>query len=132
MKITYFSSSDTTRKPFSDERNEGIEAVPVLLRQLKARGYDVEFVDISNLSEKDRFEFYVRVIPPAVYKHYEIKKMLGTNRHSACWFGAEVPALLVTEADSVGDTYPHRIGNRITTIHGFLAALLVARAAQSN
>jgi hypothetical protein len=34
--------------------------------------------------------------------------MLGTNRRSTCFFGAEVPALLVTDADLVGDTYPHR------------------------
>ena len=132
MKIRYFWSSDATRKPFSDERNQGIEAVPGLLTELKAKDYDVEFVDISNLTESNRIESYARVTAPAVYSHYEVKKMLGTNRHSACWFGAEVPALLVTDADSVGDTYPHRKGNRITTIYGFLTGLLAARSLAST
>jgi len=50
--------------------------------------------------------------------------MLGTNRHSGCFFGAEVPALLVTNADSPGDTYSHRKGNRIVAIRSFLTELL--------
>lgn len=103
--------------------NESIEAVPHLLEELRARGCDVEFVDTANMTEKQRFECYLRVTLPAVYKRYEVKKVLGTNRHSACWFGAEVPALFVTNTDSVGDTYPHRKGNRITTIHNFLVGL---------
>jgi len=124
MKMIYFSSPDLNRKPFSGERNEGIEAVPGLLRQLKEMSLEVEFVDVSNLADNDRFKAYMRVIWPAVHKHYEIKKMFGTNRRSACWFGAEVPALLVIDADPVGDTYPHRKGNRITTIHDFLNGFL--------
>jgi hypothetical protein len=129
MKLVYFSSSDLDRKPFSGERNEGIEAVPGLLKQLEAMCVDVEFVDVSNLTDSERFKAYMRVIWPAVHKHYEIKKMFGTNRHSACWFGAEVPALLVIDADPVGDTYPHRKGNRITTIHDFLNGLLATLGA---
>jgi hypothetical protein len=124
MKLSYFWSSDEARKPIPGERNEGIEAVPGLLSQLAARGADVEFVDTAQLTEKARIESYSRVVVPAVYRHYELKRMLGTNRHSGCLFGAEVPALLVTNTDSAGDTYPHRKGNRITTIHSFLADLL--------
>jgi menaquinone-dependent protoporphyrinogen IX oxidase len=124
MKLSYFWSSDEARKPIPGERNEGIEAVPGLLRQLAARGADVEFVDTAQLTEKARIESYSRVVVPAVYRHYEVKRMLGTNRHSGCLFGAEVPALLVTNTDSAGDTYPHRKGHRITTIHSFLADLL--------
>ncbi len=125
MKLTYFWSSDAARKPLRDKCNESIDALPELLRQLKAAGYNVEFVDIATLTEKGRYESYLRVTLPAVYKHYEVRKMLGTNRRSACWFGAEVPALFVTGTDSVGDTYPHRKGDRISTIHGFLTELLV-------
>jgi hypothetical protein len=124
MKLSYYWSSDEARKPISGERNEGIEAVPDLLRQLAARGTDVEFVDTAHFTEKARIESYSRVALPAVYRHYEVKRMLGTNRHSGCFFGAEVPALLITNADSAGDTYPHRKGNRITTIHSFLTELL--------
>lgn len=124
LHLAYFYSSDLRRKPFSNDRNEGIEAVPPLLRQLQASRYPVEFVDTSNLSENDRYQSYMRVTPPATYKHYEIRAMFGTNEHSACWFGAEVPALLVTDAGAVGDTYPHRKGNHIATIHDFLTALI--------
>lgn len=128
MKLTYFWSSDPARKPFSDERNEDIEAVASLLAQVRARGDDVEFVDTANLTEKERIESYAYVILPAVYRHYEVKRMLGTNRRSACFFGAEVPALLATGADLVGDTYPHRKRNRIMTIHAFLIGILAAHA----
>jgi hypothetical protein len=130
MKLTYFRSSDPTRQPFGGERNLGIEAIPSLLAEVKARGNDVEFVDTASLTEKERIHWYSRVIVPAVYRHYEVKRILGTNRRSACFFGAEVPALLVTDQDGdpVGDTYPNRKGNRITTIHAFLTDLLSIRA----
>jgi hypothetical protein len=94
-----------------------------LLRRLTANGYNLELVDILNLTEKERIASYTKVIIPAVHKRYEVRKVLGTNRHSACWFGAEVPVLFVTNTDSVGDTYPHRKENRIITIHDFLAGL---------
>lgn len=124
MKLSYFWSSDDARKPFPGERNEGIEAVPALLEQVKARGADVEFVDSAQFTEKERIEAYSRVALPAVYRHYEVKRMLGTNRRSGCFFGAEVPALLVMDTDSPGDTYPHREGDRIVTIHSYLTDLL--------
>ena len=124
MKLSYFWSSDESRRPIPGERNEGIDAVPALLNQLMKRGAEVELVDTAHVTEKDRIGMYTRVALPAVYRHYEVKRMLGTNRHSGCLFGAEVPALLVTNGDSVGDTYPHRKGDRITTIHAFLTGLL--------
>ena len=125
MKVTYLWSSDPTRKPFTHDCNVGAEAVPGLLEQLKVSGHDVELVNTSTMLEKDRIEFYTRASWPAVCKHYEIKKILGTSRRSACWFGAEVPTLLVTDdAGMPGDTYPHRKGNQIATIHDFLTRLV--------
>jgi hypothetical protein len=124
MKLQYFWSSDEARKPFPGERNAGIEAVPDLLKQMKARGADVEFVDTAHFTEKARIEAYSRVALPAVYRHYEIKRMLGTNRRSGCFFGAEVPALLVMETDSPGDTFPHRKGDHIVTIRSYLTDFL--------
>lgn len=124
MKLTYFWSSDPNRKPLNIHQNEGIETIPHLLEKLKAKGWNVESVDTANMTERQRFEYYSRVTQPAVYKHYDIRKMLGTNRRSACWFGAEVPALLATDADSIGDAYPHRKGNRIATIKAALMQLL--------
>jgi len=61
------------------------------------------------LNAEQIFEEYAKATIPAIYKKYEVKRMFGTNRHSACWFGRQVPALVVKQAaDSVGDTYPHR------------------------
>jgi hypothetical protein len=126
MNLTYFSSSDPTHKALSRDCNMGIEAVPALLGELEARGYGVEFVDISSVSEGNRGKHYKCLVLPAAHKHYEIRKMFGTNQYSACWFGAEVPALHVIDTDLVGDTYPHKKGTRITTIHDFLTGLLAA------
>lgn len=84
----------------------------------------MEFVDTAQLPERARIEAYSRVALPAVYRHYEVKRMLGTNRRSGCFFGAEVPALLVMGTDSPGDTYPHRKGDKIVTIRSFLTDLL--------
>ncbi len=70
--------------------------------------------------------FYARMTIPAVYKKYELRSMFGTNQHSGCWFGSEVPALHVTDSGSVGDTFPHREENRIVTVHSFLSGLLSA------
>jgi hypothetical protein len=125
MRLIYFWSSDATRSPFPGERNDGIQAVPSLLKRLEALGHEIKSIDTSSLSEKERFEYYSRATSPAVYKHYGIKKIFGTNRRSACWFGAEVPALLVTATDPVGDTFPHRVGNRFVTIEEFLKGILV-------
>src|SRR5260370_35410395 len=82
MKLTYFYSSDVTRKPFSHNCNQGIQAVPTLPRQLEAEGYDVEFADTTALTEKERFESYARPAPPAIYKRYEGRKVLGPTRRS--------------------------------------------------
>lgn len=129
MKVSYFWSSDERRRPIPGDRNDGIETVRALLDRLVRRGVEVELVDTAQATDKERFAMYTRAALPAVYRHYEVKRMFGTNRHSGCFFGAEVPALLVTDEDSVGDTYPHRKGNRIATIHGFLTGLLAADAA---
>ena len=85
-------------------------------------------VDPLELSAERRFEEYGKATIPAVYKKYEVKRIFGTNRHSACWFGLQVPALVVKETpDSVGDTYPHReSGNTVVTIHEFLTTALAA------
>lgn len=128
MKLFYYWSSDESRKPLPGERNEEIDAVPALLNRLMKRGVEVELVDTARATDKERIQMYTRAALPAVYKHYEVKRMLGTNRHSGCFFGAEVPALLVTDDESVGDTYPHRKGDRVATIHAFLTGLLAMDA----
>jgi hypothetical protein len=124
MEFTYYASSDPKQQPFAGEINEGIDLVPQLLKRLEGKGHTLTLTDTSTLNDENRIKSYVRATMPAVYKHYEVKRMFGTNRHSACFFGAQVPALLVVDGDSVGDTYPHRKGKAVKTIHSFLMDLL--------
>jgi hypothetical protein len=121
MNLIYYRSSDPQRQPFAGERNDGIEAVPKLLKQLEAKGHRVEIKDTATMTEQQRKEAYIGAIVPAVYRHYEVRRMFGSNRISASMFGAEVPALIVIDGNSAGDTYPHRKGSCISTIHSFLA-----------
>lgn len=112
---------------FQDERNKGIEVVPVLLSELERKGAKIHRIDPSTLTQDQRIHEYSRAIVPAVYKKYEVKRIFGTNRHSACWFGVQVPALIVKRGaeDIVGDTYPHRErSNSLVTIHDFLTSAL--------
>jgi hypothetical protein len=127
MELTLYFPRDQALL-FHDERNRGIEEVPALVAQLERRGATVLRVDPSALSAEHRFREYSKATIPAVYKKYEVKRIFGTNRHSACWFGIQVPALVVKgREDAVGDTYPHRgPGNTVVTIHQFLTAALTA------
>ena len=125
MELTLYFPSDLTIL-FKDERNRGIEAVPGLLEHLERFGARVRRIDLRPLSAEQRSHEYAKATIPAVHKKYEVKRIFGTNRHSACWFGLQVPALVVKETvNAVGDTYPHRkSGNIVVTIHQFLTAAL--------
>jgi len=128
MKLTYYFSSE--RKPLETDRNDGIEAVPNLLKRLDVKGRRVEMRDTAKMTEQQRTAAYIGAIIPAVYRHYELRKMFGSNRISACWFGAEVPALVVSDGESAGDTYPHKKGDRVSTIRSFLAELVREKISQ--
>jgi len=124
--VIFYCSSDLA-VPFHDERNRGIEAVPSLLEELSRRGARVRRIDPCSLTAERRFAEYSKATIPAVHKKYEVKRIFGTNRHSACWFGVQVPALIVKRhaEDLVGDTYPHREApNFVITIHDFLTNAL--------
>jgi hypothetical protein len=125
MELTFYFPSDPTLL-FEDERNRGIDAVPALLEQLERLGAKVRRVEPRKLSAERRFQEYAKATIPAVHKRYEVKRIFGTNRCSACWFGLQVPALVVKEAvDAVGDTYPHRkSGTTLVTIYQFVCAAL--------
>jgi hypothetical protein len=130
MQLTFLYPSNFAMV-FQDDRNKGIEAVPALLEQLERRGAKVTRIDPNTLTQDQRIHEYSRAIIPAVYKKYEVKRIFGTNRHSACWFGVQVPALIVKRDsdDIVGDTYPHRKPpNTVVTIHDYLSVTLAALA----
>jgi hypothetical protein len=123
LQLTYYESF--TQNPSESACNKGVEEVSRLLKQAQKMGHSVKDVDTANLTENDRRKYYMDVAMPAVHKRYELRKLLGTNRRSGCLFGGEVPALHVTSAgDAIGDTYPHRKGKRVTTVHDFLMKLV--------
>jgi hypothetical protein len=51
----------------------------------------------SPLSAEQRFHEYTKGTIPAVHKKYEMKRIFGTARHSACWFGIQVHAMAIKE-----------------------------------
>jgi len=127
MEMIFYCPSDL-KIVFQDERNNGLEAIPTLLWEFERRGVKVRRIDLAAWSTEQRFAEYTNATIPAIYKKYEVKRIFGTNRRSACWFGLQVPALVVKESDdAVGDTYPHRgSGNTVVTIYQFLTTALAS------
>src|SRR5271167_791514 len=128
MELIFFYPSNPLIIFRDHSQNRGIDAVPALLIEFERRGISVRRIDPSAMTEQERFAEYSRACWPAVTKRYEVKKMFGTNRQSAVFFGLQVPALIVKQSgDSVTDTYPHRERpNTIVTIHDFLVNALAS------
>jgi len=130
MELTYYCASDPALR-FSDERNRGIEVVKALLEELERGGVRVRRIDTRTLTSQQLLDAYAQATIPAICKKYDIKKIFGTTNQLACWFGCQVPALLVEQTrDDVGDTYPHcTADNAIVTIYQFVSETLSARRA---
>ncbi len=126
MELTFFYPSDPAIVLYQHPQNRGIDAVPALLEEFQRRGVTVQRIDLTPMTEQERFHEYSRACTPAVCKRYEVKRMFGTNRQSALFFGLQVPALIVKQPDDPhGDTYPHRERpNTIVTIYDFLSNAL--------
>ncbi|MBV8360286.1 MAG: hypothetical protein JO189_20475 [Deltaproteobacteria bacterium] len=86
MELTFYFPSDPILL-IQDDRNRGIEAVPDLLEQIERFAVRVHRIDLRTSSAEQRFQEYAKATIPAVHKKYEVKRMFGTNRRSACWFG---------------------------------------------
>jgi hypothetical protein len=125
MELTFYCASDPAVR-FSDARNRGIEVVRSLLEELERRGVKVRTVDPRTLSSEQLLDAYAQAMIPAICRKYEVKRMFGTKQHSACWFGYQVPALLVQQtADDIYDTYPHNTPeNVVVTIHDFVTGVI--------
>jgi hypothetical protein len=65
---------------------------------------------------------------PSVSKKFGIRRVFGTRHLGGCFFGREVPALLVFKDDEEQpvNVYPHEEHGRIVTIKEFMQALLSA------
>lgn len=131
MELTFYCTSDPTVR-FQDARNKGIEVVRSLLEELERRGVKVRTIDPRTLSSEQLLDAYAQARVPAICKKYDVKKVFGTSQHSTCWFGCQVPALLVKQTpDDIGDTYPHSTGeNVVVTIYEFVTGVLAALRAE--
>jgi len=132
MELIFFYPSNPAIIFGQHPQNGGIDAVPALLEEFERRGVTVRRIDPTPMSEQERFHEYSRACTPAVCKRYEVKRMFGTNRQSALFFGLQVPALIVKQpGDPYGDTYPHRERpNSIVTIYDFLSKALANFASE--
>jgi hypothetical protein len=130
MELTFYSTSDPALR-FGDERNRGIEVVRGLLEELERGGVKVRRIDPRTLTPQQLLDAYAQATIPAICKKYDVKSIFGTSNQLACWFGCQVPALLVEQTrDDVGDTYPHcTADNVVVTIHQFVSETLSAMRA---
>jgi hypothetical protein len=132
MELIFFYPSNPAIILREHPQNRGIDAVLDVLEELERRGVTVRRIDAASMTDQERFHEYSRACTPAVCKRYEVKRMFGTNRQSAIFFGLQVPALIVKQpGDPYGDTYPHRERpNTIVTIYDFLSNALANFAAE--
>jgi hypothetical protein len=133
MELTFYSTSDPAIR-FGDERNRGIEIVRGLLEELERGGVKVRRVDPRTLTSQQLLDAYAQATIPAICKKYDVKSIFGTSNQLACWFGCQVPSLLVEQTrHDVGDTYPHcTADNVIVTIHQFVTETLAAMRASRH
>ncbi len=123
LKLYYSNAT----KPLSDSANDGFEKALELLRQLQNENVTCEVVDTTRLSEEELYKAYAKAWLPSVSKKYGIRRVFGTRRRSGCFFGREVPALVVYEDDKENpvDIYPREELGRTVTIKEFLQDLVL-------
>jgi hypothetical protein len=124
VKLRLYYSSVT--KPLSDPANDGFGRALEFLRRLEGEGFLCEIVDTIGLSEDVVYKAYADAWLPSVSKKLGIRRVFGTRRRSGCFFGREVPALLVYEDDDElpVDVYPREELGRIVPITEFLEELI--------
>ncbi len=90
--------------------NEGFDALKVwaLLQRLKEeRGIDFTVIDASQSPVSELSRAYEAAVKCSVWERYRIRKVFGTNKSSASFFGHGVPALLVYEGERPVQVFPH-------------------------
>jgi len=122
LKLYYNSK----QHPQNDPANQGFSEAMDLLAVLESQGIHCDRIDTVRLPNEKVYEAYADAWTPSVSRKFAIRRVFGTRRRSGCYFGREVPALLVYE-DSNGDpidVYPHEKLGRTVTIKDFLKGLL--------
>ncbi len=126
MKIELLIDSSVTA--LSIPANIGFDlnwAIDVFIK-LQKRGVKCEIIETCGFEEEKRWKVYEKAIIPAVWKRYTVGKVFGTRKHHGCFFGKEIPALLVYgEGDHPEEVYPHEKSGNTYTIKDFLDRLIL-------
>ena len=126
MKLKLYYS--TVQQPLDDRANRAFSEAMDLLADAQKQGIRCEKIDTAELPPEKVYEAYADAWAPAVFKKFAIRRVFGTRRRSGCYFGREVPALLVYDDDreQPTDVYPHEELGRTVTIGEFLGDLLAS------
>jgi hypothetical protein len=117
------------------EVNEGFDPLVVfsLLDTIKERkGVDFRIVDTARIGSEELSRAYEDAVKAAVWNRYPIRKVFGTNSSSGCFFGKEVPALIVWNDNQVKDVFPHEEDGGAATIRAYLESQLGIKTSGSS
>jgi hypothetical protein len=122
LAFELFYEPDLSRIFDTHSSNKGIRDVLVHINDFRKKGIPIKVRDTARMSATDLEHAYSRAIVPSANHKYRIRTIFGTIRRAACFFGRQVPALLVSDPthENPGDIYPHEKGGRIITIYEFL------------
>ncbi|MFQ5855749.1 MAG: hypothetical protein ACE5LU_08930 [Anaerolineae bacterium] len=122
LKLYY----NTQQEPADNPANAGLFEAMELLSRLQNRGITCEKIDTAALPDETIYRAYADAWIPSVSKKFAIRRVFGTRRRSGCYFGREVPALLVYENDGEHpvDVYPREEFGRTVMLREFLEDLL--------
>lgn len=128
MKLKLYYS--TKQHPLDDPTNHGFSEAVDLLAFLQSQGIICEKIDTTELPNDKVYEAYAAAWHSSVSKKFGIRRVFGTRRRSGCFFGREVPALLVYEDSGRHpiDVYPQERLGRTITIKEYLTGLLAHSA----
>ena len=123
LKLYY----STQHQPADTPANAGLDVVLDRLPQLCDLDISCQKIDTADLPDATVYQAYAAAWAPAISKKFGIRRVFGTRRRSGCYFGREVPALLVYEddGDEPSDVYPREELGHTVTIAEFLKDLLV-------
>ena len=124
MKLKLYYS--TVQQPLDNPANHAFSEAIDILADVQKQGIRCEKIDTAELPHEKVYEAYADAWAPAVSKKFAIRRVFGTRRRSGCFFGREVPALLVYEDGSRHpvDVYPQEKLGRTITIRDYLTDLL--------
>lgn len=114
--------------PRASAENDGFDLreMHAIRQRLEEIGVPWKTLDARTISTGELENLYLEATVPTARRKYQIRQVFGSKRRAGCFFGREVPALLVYEPGKPYplDVLPHRRGTRTVTIRAFLDDLV--------